>query len=87
MDSVIEILGADGTRFNTCRPDFASYYPFDQPCLNDDIQLGIVQDSMLRFKVPGNPGDPPVTFYIRVLDWGGNARPDFVYDLRVSGTQ
>ena len=87
LDSVIEILGADGTRFNTCRPDFASYYPFDQPCLNDDIQLGIVQDSMLRFKVPGNPGDPPVTFYIRVLDWGGNARPDFVYDLRVSGTQ
>jgi hypothetical protein len=25
------------------------------------------------------------TFYIHVVDWGGNARPDKLYDLVISG--
>jgi hypothetical protein len=31
------------------------------------------------------PPGTSTTMYIRVLDWSGSARPDFVYDLSVSG--
>jgi hypothetical protein len=41
-------------------------------------------DSFLRFLVPGTPGTP-VTFYVRVLDWSGDARPDFRYEISISG--
>jgi hypothetical protein len=79
LDSVIEIVDSAGTRFNTCR---AGYWFF--PCLNDDLSPGSVLDSKLEFRVPGT-GSEPVTFYVRVLDWRGDARPDFVYELIVSG--
>jgi hypothetical protein len=41
-------------------------------------------DSKLNLKVPdANSG--PLTFYVRVLDFRGDARPDFVYTISVSG--
>lgn len=84
LDSVIEVVDADGNRFGSCRPgnQYNGYY--DQPCLNDDIDLGIVQDSRLQFQVPGSDTGP-VTFYVRVFSFDGSARPDYVYDLTVSG--
>lgn len=84
LDSVIEVVDADGNRFTTCRPGDDAYGLFDRACLNDDIWVGISHDSRLQFQVPGT-GTDPVTFYVHVLDWRGSARPDFVYDLIVSG--
>jgi len=82
LDTVIEIVDAAGNRLSPCRT--YSDQAFDQPCLNDDFELGIIQDSRLEFKVPDSATEP-VTFYVRVLSWDGSARPDYVYDLVVSG--
>lgn len=95
LDSAIEIVDFSGTRFTTCRnegytdgldPDTYDPTPtgYDDVCVNDDIDVGVVQDSKLEFQVPGTPGTP-VTFYVRVFDWSGNARPDYVYDLIITG--
>jgi len=95
LDSVIEIVDSEGRRFTTCRNEGSSdglqagtYDPtptaFDDICANDDIEIGVIQDSKLEFRVPGTVGTP-VTFYVRVLDWSGNARPDLVYDLVIKG--
>jgi hypothetical protein len=84
LDSVIQIVDSAGARFNTCRTPDWPYGPYDRPCLNDDLNPGNVLDSKLEFKVPGT-GAEPVTFCVRVLDWRSDARPDFVYELTVSG--
>lgn len=101
LDSVLEIVDTGGVRFPTgCRnegnfdglgldlnPDGTlkpdpTPLAFDDPCINDDIELGFNRDSKLEFQVPA-PG--PVTFFVRVLDWRGDARPDFLYDITISG--
>jgi hypothetical protein len=84
MDSVIEIVDAEGNRFVSCRPGGDTYGSFSQLCLNDDFDSYNTLDSKLYFQVPGSSGTP-VTFYVHVLDWSGSARPDYVYDLVVSG--
>jgi len=81
MDSVVEILDATGVRHATCNIYAANY---TLPCMNDDQYSGNV-NSKLYFHVPGAPGDPPVTFYVRVLDWSGMARPDFLYTITITG--
>ena len=55
---------------------------FDDPCVNDDIDPGVVQDSKLEFQVPGSG---TVTFFVRVLGFRGDARPDLLYDIIISG--
>ncbi len=93
LDSVIEIVDMNGVRFTTgCRnegtDDGVTFAPdttptlFDDTCLNDDITLGVVQDSKLEFQVPGSD---TVTFFVRVLDFRGDARPDLLYDIIISG--
>lgn len=48
---------------------------------NDDIDLGIIQDSLiLNFSLPYTG-----TYYIRVRDFRGDGRPDLIYELRLSG--
>jgi hypothetical protein len=48
---------------------------------NDDIDLGIVYDSKISdFALPYTG-----TFYIRVSDLRGDGRPDFQYELQLSG--
>ncbi len=96
LDTVIEILGANGNRYTSCRDpidDTASSLPiavdatpsaYDDGCINDDLQSGVT-DSQLVFRVPGTLGQP-VTFYVHMLDWSGSARPDFIYDISVGGT-
>lgn len=93
LDPVIEIVAANGTRFATCRNDGTddgvtgasdpTPTAFDDVCLNDDIQLGRHTNSKLEFLVPGLSGT--VTFYVHVLDWRGDARPDMRYDIFISG--
>ena len=78
LDSVIEILDQTGARLHTCRqPSYAT------PCLNDDIDSS-TRDSALDLKVPG-AANTTTTFYVHVFDWRGDARPDMVYSLNVTG--
>jgi hypothetical protein len=75
VDTVIEVLGAGGAVLNQCvAPGYNS------PCISDDEVLGVDLDSFLRLRVTG-----ATTFYIHVVDWGGNARPDMLYDLVLTG--
>ncbi len=75
VDTVIEIVNASGTQLNRCiAPAYTS------PCESDDEQLGVDLDSFLQVQVTG-----ATTFYIHVVDWGSNARPDMLYDLIISG--
>lgn len=78
LDSVIELLDANGTRLQTCvAPGYAS------SCINDDIDATTL-DSALDMKVPGAAGSQ-MTFYVHVFDWRGDARPDMQYYLNISG--
>jgi len=75
VDSVIEILAANGARLNTCvAPAF-----FDA-CVHDDEDLGVLLDSFLQVQVGG-----ATTFFVHVVDFRGDARPDLQYDIVVSG--
>ena len=85
LDSVIEITNANNQRLSTCRQPGDTLGAFTSSCLNDDISASPhIQDSALDFQVPGAPGDIN-TFYVHVLDWRGDARPDMNYSLSVSG--
>ncbi|MGD0920863.1 MAG: Ig domain-containing protein [Terriglobia bacterium] len=82
LDTVIEIVDGDGNRLSTCRP--YTWYSFTMPCLSDDDAEASTLDSRLEFKA-SDSASGPVTIYVRVLSWDGSARPDYVYDLLVSG--
>ncbi|HSA92520.1 MAG TPA: hypothetical protein VLE48_05865 [Terriglobales bacterium] len=97
MDPVIEIVNNAGTRLTTCKdpgddspPGGSGITPdptpnvFDDSCVNDDISLGVNRNSHLDFR---NTSGGTVTVFIRVLDWSGNARPDFRYQITISGAQ
>jgi len=79
LDSVLEIVNASGTRLNLCRP-LGSTGPFTNPCLNDDLTLGSLLDSGLEFR-----SSTPGTFFLHILDWRGDGRPDLQYELALSG--
>ena len=75
LDPVMEVLDAGGNVLNLCgSPTFVS------ECINDDEDLGVALDSLLQLRVNGAS-----TFYIHILDWRSNARPDLIYDLVISG--
>lgn len=80
LDSVNEIVRADGTRFTTCRP-LGSTGSFNQACLNDDISAGLL-DSGLQFQVSGVRD---CYFFVHILGFRGDARPDFLYDVTITG--
>ena len=78
LDTVIEILDTNAARLTSCTlPGYTS------TCLNDDID-STTKDSALDLQVPG-PASTQTTFYVHVFDWRGDARPDMVYYLKVSG--
>ena len=85
LDTVIEILDGNGTRYTTCRQPGDTTSNFNSSCLNDDIGgQSPSLNSALDFQVPGAV-NTATTFYVHVLDWRGDARPDMVYLLGVSG--
>jgi hypothetical protein len=95
LDSVVEIVDSTGSRFTTCNDPIQQFLSapavldpnptdFNNPCINDDDPNTNSTDSTLQFKVPGTSG-PPVTFYIHVIDFRGDARPDMVYQLQIGG--
>ena len=96
LDPVIELLDGSGTRLSTCKDPAAAFLrpplvpdpnpnDFNDACINDDDPNTGTTDSSLAFKVPGASGGAPVTFYLHVLDWRGDARPDFSYQVLISG--
>jgi Putative Ig domain len=96
LDPVVEIVDANGQRFNSCNdPDDDNPPPgvpiaqdstpqgFDDPCMNHigDPTNYVVKYSSLTFKVPGSSGN--VTFYFHIFDFRGDARPDMFYTLTI----
>lgn len=86
LDSVIEVVDAGGNRLNICAQPDNPAGPFNQPCLNYQIATGTGpnSDSQLFLQVPTS-ATGPMTFYLHVLDYRGDARPDMLYDLEISG--
>jgi large repetitive protein len=85
IDTVLEVVDANGARLNNCRQPGDTTTAFNSPCLNDDISASPhVTDSALDLQVPGTPGTA-TTVFAHVLDWRGSARPDMLYQLNVSG--
>jgi hypothetical protein len=85
LDSVIEIVDGNGIRLNACRQLGDTSTTLSGPCINDDISASPhVQDSAIDYLVPG-ANSTTSSFYIHVFDWRGDARPDMVYGLHVSG--
>ncbi len=78
LDSVIEIVDVNGVQLNLCSASMGA--PFNQLCENDDVVLGVQLDSFLQIQVGG-----ATTFYVHVVDFRGDARPDLLYDLVISG--
>jgi len=90
LDSVLELLD------DTC-PD-PVLNGTNALAFNDDINPGVVQDSLIRVSSDPFPSTtdsggkrPPTalpytgTYFIRVRDFRGDGRPDLVYDLSLSG--
>ncbi len=84
LDTVLEIVDANGQRLNACNQPSDTAGNFTSACLNDDLSASPhIQDSALSLKLPGASTATPV--YIHVLDWRGDARPDMTYSLNLSG--
>ena len=77
LDSVIELVNAGGVQLTTCLdPTLLTY---TAACEHDDEMLGVILDSKLQVAVGAT------TFYVHVVDFRGDGRPDLKYDLVVSG--
>jgi hypothetical protein len=78
-DPLIEILDANGARMTTCKTPQIST-SFTQSCMNDDVDPGIIRGAHLDVQLPGTSG----VFVVHVLDWGGRARPEMTYQLKMA---
>ncbi len=76
LDPVIELVDANGTVLNSC---VAPVY--NSPCISDDEVLGVQLDSYLEIQISAGAG---ATFYLHVVDWRGDARPDMKYNIVMS---
>ncbi len=85
LDTVLEITDQNGVQLTTgCNQPGGTTTDFSSPCLNDDVSASPhIQDSMLDYKAPTST--PTQTVLVHVLDWSGNARPDMIYNLQISG--
>lgn len=94
LDPVMEIVDANGQRFQTCNDPTLNNPPapivgdtswgnFTDECINDDASIGTNHSSSLSFKAPGTTG--LTAFYVHVFDWRGDARPDMTYFLQAFG--
>jgi hypothetical protein len=83
IDTVMEIVDGNNVRLATCQLPGSASTAFTSSCISDDIGPNTL-DSALNFQVPG-PANTPTTFYVHILDWRGDARPDMNYSLQVSG--
>jgi hypothetical protein len=85
MLPVIEIVDANGTRYQTC-----GYYGLSPgqvnnlPCVNRLPGNQYLSSNYYAFQVPGS-GNTLVKFYVRISDERGDARPDFIYTFGIYG--
>lgn len=82
IDPVLEFQDSSGTRLTNCRLPGST--TFSAACMNDDIDPGVNHASQLEVQ---NTTASDMTVYVRVLDWGGRARPDFGYRMSISGAK
>jgi hypothetical protein len=80
LDAVIELVDSAGTRLTTC--DVPGQSGFTTACMNDDNTQENTLDSKLVFRAPTGA---PSTFFLHVLDWRGDGRPDLLYSFQVFG--
>lgn len=81
LDSIIDLMDAGGARLQTCRIG-DDVTPFTQPCVDDDFTPAggtRTQDSKLSYLASAAG-----TVYLRVGDFLGDFRPDFLYDLKIA---
>lgn len=72
-------------RYQTCVPgSSAPGTTHNLPCINGLPGAANIQQPYYSFQVSGT-GATPVTFYLRVSDARGDARPDFIYTLNIFG--
>ena len=84
MQPVLEIVDSHDVRYQACgSPQPITGQPYSRPCVNNLPGTSYLQGNYYSFQVPGS-GTVPVTFYIRVSDARGDARPDF-YTLNIYG--
>jgi hypothetical protein len=85
MFPVLEVVDANETRYQTCTPAGFSGggLTYTHPCING-LDGTFYSSTYFDFQVPGT-GTTPVTFYVRVSEARGDARPDFLYSLFVYG--
>ena len=82
---VLEIVDANGQRYQNCAPQAGSPGTvYNLPCVNGLPGISNIQGAYYSFQVPGT-GTTPITFYVRVSDARGDARPDFIYTFSVFG--
>lgn len=79
LQPVLEIVDSNGVRYQTCGGQ-----PYNLPCINHLPGTSYIQGNFYNFLVPGT-GTAPVTFFIRVSDARGDARPDFIYTFNIFG--
>jgi hypothetical protein len=86
LQPVIEVTDSTGTRYQTCGPyQSIPGQLYNLPCVNNFPGIStLMQGNNYNFQVPGT-GTAPVTFYIRISDQRGDARPDFIYTLSLYG--
>ena len=80
LQPVLEILDASGNRLHTCNQ--AGDTDFVDDCMSDLILPEFSIDAMLTLKVAASGN-----FFIHVLDWRGDARPDMVYEMAIFGVE
>jgi len=80
LDPLVEIVDANGARLPLCSA--ASAGPFSAGCISDYEDSDVLPSARLFFRAPA--GSTPATLFVHVLDWRGDARPDMLYDLKVS---
>jgi hypothetical protein len=85
LDTVLEIVDANGVRLTTCQQPGDTSNTFTSDCLNDDIVTAVNRDSQLELSLPG-AANTATTVYAHVFDWRGDARPDMQYYLNISGS-
>jgi len=78
MDPFIRIEDSNGFVVTNCRLPGAPAGAFNSLCQNDDFIPGVDRDSRLEFNAATSG-----TYFVRVLEFFGDARADYEYDLFV----
>jgi hypothetical protein len=77
-------VDANGTWLSICTAGKATFGPFNQLCFSVADSNTNTSDPTLLLHVPSNASGP-LTLYAHMIDYRGNARPDFIFPITISG--